>query len=543
MFIRKKKKPNGKIAVQIVENVRTHDKTNQKILKHIGQASSEKELNELLHLALICKKELEFQQNPQLSFPIEDIKTNENKEELVDVKNLREETRVTYGIKDVFGKLFDEFSLAKILKTKSLRLHKAFKSCVISRLCHPESKRRLQEILNKNYNTNIPLQNIYRMMDKIDEDEVKRVVLSATMYMSKSPIELMLFDVTTLYFESVQADDLRRFGYSKDNKFKEVQVVLALATTKEGMPLTYEILPGNISEGQTLITVIEDFKKRFDISKVTLVADRAMFSENNLNYLESLNIHYVVAAKLRSMDKVMKEKILCEKDFQTENYLEEEYKIKELPYHGRRLIVTYSKARAENDAKKREKILDGLKKKSKDGETIGAKKLLGNRGNSKFINIVSDEIVIDTEKVELDKRWDGYHGVITNQPNKSAREIIWSYKNLWQIEAAFRVNKHDLRMRPIYHWNSSRIKSHIAICYLGYALVQQAIYRLRLAQNKISVESLIKELVQVQASILRDITTQKSYWIPSKPTKLQESIYRVFGIKMTTTPQIIKYIS
>ena len=111
----------------------------------------------------------------------------------------------------------------------------------------------------------------------------------------------MFFDVSTLYFESFIQDELRDFGYSKDNKFKETQVVLALAVTREGLPLGYKLFPGNTGETKTLVVFLNTWKKYIEINRVVFVADRGMFNYINLSFLEESGYEFIVAAKLRSL--------------------------------------------------------------------------------------------------------------------------------------------------------------------------------------------------------------------------------------------------
>ena len=105
--------------------------------------------------------------------------------------------------------------------------------------------------------------------------------------------------MTTLYFESTKDDELRNFGFSKDCKFKEVQVVLSLITTDYGIPISYEIFPGNTFEGNTLIETLGQVKDKYNVEDITIVADRGMFSAKNLEALEKENVQYIVGAKLK----------------------------------------------------------------------------------------------------------------------------------------------------------------------------------------------------------------------------------------------------
>ncbi|MBI4727296.1 hypothetical protein HY768_08780, partial [candidate division TA06 bacterium] len=130
-----------------------------------------------------------------------------------------------------------------------------------------------------------------------------------------------------------------------------------------------------------------------------------------------------------------------------------------------------------------------------------------------------------------DARYDGLHGVITNLKEDAANAILSRYRGLWQIEEAFRVNKHDLKMRPIFHWTPRRIKAHIAICFIAFAIAKQAVYRLGRRQLPMSFEQLRNELLHVQASLVVDIKTRKRYILPSHATINQKRIYQAFGLR------------
>ena len=182
--------------------------------------------------------------------------------------------------------------------------------------------------------------------------------------LSQIPCALTLFfDVTTLYFESIDVDDARNFGYSKDNKFKETQIMLALVTTHEGLPLTYLIFPGNTYEGHTLVHAVDELKKSYDVERVLFVADRAMFNETNLKALEDSGIHYIVAARLKSLPKTLKNEILNNEFYKATKVDNELHWTKTLAYKDRRLIVSYSSKRARKDAADRQRLIDRLLKK------------------------------------------------------------------------------------------------------------------------------------------------------------------------------------
>lgn len=129
------------------------------------------------------------------------------------------------------------------------------------------------------------------------------------------------------------------FGFSKDCKSKEVQVMLALVTTTDGLPITYRAFPGNMYEGHTLIDMVRELKAEYEIENIVLVADRAMFNEKNLKAMEDENVNYVVAAKLKGLDKKAKTEVLEGIDYQASVVCDELHWLKEFTYKSRRVIV------------------------------------------------------------------------------------------------------------------------------------------------------------------------------------------------------------
>jgi transposase len=184
--------------------------------------------------------------------------------------------------------------------------------------------------------------------------------------------------------------------------------------------------------------------------------------------------------------------------------------------------------------------LKSLTKKFKNGK-CSLKSLIPNYGTKKYLNVKAEKVELNLDKIEVDEQWDGLHGVITNVSEEKAQSLLARYSGLWQIEAAFRVNKHDLKMRPIHHWTPERIEAHISICFIAYTLAKQALYRLKVQQKEVwSFERLRNELLHVQATICRDLQTQRMYKIPSKVTVLHEKIYRAFGLRRSDGPRLYR---
>lgn len=544
MFVRVKDKANGKKAIQIVETYRRGDKVSQKIVRHIGQAVAAAEVEALKQLAQAIMVEVENQRQPVLPLVApEDIygrkKHRPEVSDIVAVKNLREEQRIIEGIGDVFGTLYDDLGFGNILGSRraDARWNGILKSCVLARLANPSSKLRTASMLEQDYGITIPVEQIYRMMDRVAPriDAVKRQVGQTTLSLFQGNVDVLFCDVTTLYFESVIADELREFGYGKDGKFKEVQVALALITTTEGLPITYELFPGNVYEGHTLITMIQALKRQYTINNVVIVADRAVFNNDNLELMDKEGVNYIVAARLKAMPKALKNQMINDDDFKATLVENELHWVKEYEHKSRRLIVSYSSQRAHKDAADRVRLIERLLKRVRNG-TIKIKDVISNYGSKKYLKIGDCQVVIDQARIEADARYDGLHGVIANLKEDAAHTILTRYRGLWQIEEAFRVNKHDLKMRPIFHWTPSRIKAHIAICFIAFAIAKQAVYRLCRRQLPLSFEQLRNELLHVQATLMVDIKTRKRHILPSHTTINQKRIYQAFGIRRTEAP-------
>jgi transposase len=382
-------------------------------------------------------------------------------------------------------------------------------------------------------------------MDKLFENEttIKKKIYNSTVSAFKEKIDVAFFDVTTLYFESFNQDDLRCFGFSKDCKFKEVQVVLALMATTGGMPLGYELFAGNKSEGKTLIECIKKFKVDYEIQNVFLVADRAMFTEDNLAYMESEKIKYIVAAKLKSQKKALKDEILLQKEKALSVAQErqiEEYTHEIKHEKGRRFIVNYSLKRANKDKADRNRLVERIKKVEKNG-IIDLKKLIKNSGSKKYLKITkpTNSGVLNLEKIANDSKWDGLHGVIVNDPEISMEAALERYRGLWQIEAAFRLKKNDLKMRPIFHWKPNRIRAHVLFCYICYTVVVNTSFRMKEKNLNLSFARAKEELSRVRASILINKKNGQKYLLPKTLNDLQKKIYETFEIPYSTSAKKI----
>lgn len=553
MFIRSKpfSKETQKVRVQIIENVRNGAKISQRIIRHVGVAHDAEEEAKMRQYAveLIAKikqsREDEIGQGRLFdhygpSKPGRPAKKDISKILTVDqvvLKDLKETKRIVEGVHDVGGHVYQQLGFNQLLGRK--RDQAILQDIVLSRMVSPESKMGLQKLLCEQFDKHHSLDSIYRMMDKIypNIQRIKELCFfGSKSLIPNQEVRVAFFDVTTLYFESVEVDELRQFGYSKDHRFNTTQVVLALATNEDGLPLGYELFSGNTAEVKTLLKAIDNWKSYLNIKELCFIADRAMFSKENLMVLDKSGYKYVIAAKLRGVGKKLQTEILSEDNYEPTILGNELAWIGEFSYEGKRLITSYKSSRARHDAKERNVILEKIAKTL--GKQEGSsKKLVTNSGVKKFTSITDSKAMIDESKIALDAAWDGLHGVITNDFNIKATHAIAMYARLWVIEESFRINKHNLEMRPIFHWTKERIESHMALCYMSFTILRHIEYKVALLQ-KISPREIMKLLLSVQASILEHKVTKDQYRLPGVTKNEARKIYRAFNLTRNYDPEI-----
>lgn len=584
MFVRVKSTPKSpRKSVQIVESYRIDGKVRQRIIKHIGVAQDDIELEELKSLANSIKIKLELDGQLPLYTPkeIEDrekkaqekrkkennsrnerdkllnqLDKEENRAKFnVNLLDIEEEGRIITGIHEIYGKLYNELGFDRVIgnRARNARSIKILKEIVLARVANPDSKRGSVFNLEKNFGVELDLKAVYRMMDKIGEHEIKRLnklVYEETKSLFKEKIDLIFFDATTLYFESFSEDEFKKNGYSKDGKFNQPQVVLALMVTKEGLPIGYKAFQGDTFDGHTLIPVLKEVKEQYDLDKVVFVADAGMFSKDNLKEFEKLydkesKVTYIVGARIKNMSNKLKKQI-TNKDNYTQ--LNDDMKVATFDLdNGKKLLVSHSIKRAKKDKYDREQNIQKLRDRFEKEKS--PKNYLSNSGYKKYLQLESAEdsknsnckfkLVIDEDKIKEDSVWDGLKGIITNNSELTDEEIISQYTNLWQVEESFRITKHDLKIRPIYHWKPSRVKAHLAISFMAYTLVRHLEHRVRLQYVKLSPQRIRQLLLNVQISRLFDTKTKMRFALPSAIAPEAVKIYKLMDVPIKRLAYIL----
>lgn len=406
---------------------------------------------------------------------------------------------------------------------------------LLDRLLCPKSKLRSYEEQKKYIGIEeIELHHLYRALDLIAEkkERMEEEIFNKNVDLFNTKIEVVLYDVTTFYFESVRQDTLRDFGFSKDCKTREVQVTLGLLVDMEGRPVGFDIFKGNTYEGKTLESMIEKIEKRFQIKRVIFIADEAMLSEENIEKIKERKYEYVIGARIKNMRKQMEEKILNLEGYETVSKKigkeEEIVKYKEIELSSEeKLIMVWSKSRAEKDKRDRQRYVE----KAKELLESGVSNIIRKRGALKYIEIkTAGAIRLDEERIKTDERWDGLYGVRTNNLNIPKENLIEYYHNLWKIEESFRIFKTHLETRPIFHWTPRRIKGHFVLCFIAFQIERMIEIELRKNNIEHSPERIREALDGLEVSEIE--IEERILYVRSKVEGLSNEVLRCLKIKI-----------
>ncbi|MDR1603160.1 MAG: IS1634 family transposase [Tannerella sp.] len=504
MFVRKKQNKSGVISIQVLEK-----RSGQSILvKTIGSSSCVEEIDKLYKEGKLYVQQYGGQRLLQF----------ENESELVDQYFNSLKSLSLVGPELLLGKIFDEIGFNQIRD-------ELFRNLVITRLVYPVSKLKTADYLFKYRNEVIDVERIYRYLDKLytkQKDQVQQISYQHSLKILGGEISVVFYDVTTLYFESSQADELRKTGFSKDGKHKHPQIVLGLLVSVGGYPLAYEIFEGNKFEGHTMLPVLNAFKDRFKLQELIVVADAGLLSKENIRQLKASGYRYILGARIKNEPLALQEQILS---LQLSNG--QSACLQKDP--TTRLIITYSSSRAQKDAFNRKKGLEKLQKQINSGKLTKAN--INNRGYNKYLKMEgSIRITIDKEKYEADAVWDGLKGYLTNT-DLSKDQVIERYGDLWLIERAFRISKSDLQIRPIYHRIPRRIEAHICIAFCAYKIYKELERQLKERRSIWSVEQVIditKTIFQIAFKTHLSETTHYRLYVQNEE---QEELLKMFNIQ------------
>lgn len=491
--IRTIKTGSGARAVQVIYYL------NRKrvIYKHIGSAKTDSELETMLVVAQ------DFIDNyaPTLPFEIETKFDNLLYLDKADFLGVY----YTY-LYEILSAIIKKVGLSGINKQFLLDL-------VIMRILDPSSKLRSIELLETCFGIKHSRKSFYKSARNwlSLKEEVEQIVIKFLKENYDFNFELLFYDVTTLYFETFDADEFRKQGFSKDNKSLQPQILVALMVTPEGFPVGYEVFPGNTFEGHTILPVVKAFIQKHSIKQFTIVADAAMISNDNVEELRKAGINYIVGARLGNIGNELFQRIHS-------SLVREDGNTIRLQTEKGYLICSFSNTRYRKDKYEMEKQIQRAEILLKEPGKI--KKV-------KFLKTDNKEPALNNELINRTKVLLGIKGYYTDLEEYIANNetIISRYHDLYKIEQAFRISKNDLKTRPIFHFKEEPIKLHLLICFMALVISKH----IELTTN-VSIKKFVTELKKVTDARMFSQITNKEMRIRAKMMPIVEDLIRKLNL-------------
>lgn len=325
---------------------------------------------------------------------------------------------------------------------------------------------------------------LYRAMDELvaHGEAVQRAVFESTASLLNLEVDLLLVDTTSVYFEVEEADDtdgLRRFGHSKDHREDRPQIVIALAVTRGGLPVRCWTVPGNTADAAMVERVQRDLAG-WRLNRVVWVMDRGMAGETQRAALQRGGGHAILGEKLRSGQADVEAALKRPGRFRK---IADDLEAKEITLargsQKRRFVLVRNPAEAERDRAQRAAILDALEaelQRQPAGAEGHGRRACGLFAHPVYGRYLRQDArgrpVIDKAKVAAEARLDGKYLLSTTDPSLAVADVVLGFKQLAEVERAFRTLKSHLELRPIHHYRPHRIEAHVLLCWLALLLVR-----------------------------------------------------------------------
>ncbi len=481
LTIRTVRTASGATAVQVVRN----EGKKRIIVKHIGSSHSKNECQRLVAEAEIYAEA--HCRQPSL-FAIEVAPSPR-----LDLAHTR-----LVGVTHLFAR---NALLACARQCRLGALPELYLDLALMRIIEPSSKLHTLELLKCYFNVRYAERTVYRLLPKLldHQEQIETAAIQTARDDLNESFSLVLYDVTTLYFESFKEYDFQHPGFSKDNKPQQPQIVIGLITTRSGFPVMHEVFKGNTFEGHTMLAIVRRFQQRVGDVKPVIVADAAMLSKANMQQLEEEGYRYIVGARLanaaaRFIDLIHSE---LPRDDKTLRRFDYDHVVKQAS-----MVCEFSEARYRKDKREFDKQVKralALLERNEPGRR--AKFVKKSEGKDK-------PFIFDTELQTKAEKLLGIKGYITNIPEEELTnaEIVAYYRDLWHVEQAFRMSKSDLRARPIYHHTQEAIRAHVLICFM--ALMMGKYLEIKMGR---SLRQIRQDLWRVHEAQIRDERTGETY--------------------------------
>lgn len=422
-------------------------------------------------------------------------------------RGIKARTSKSWGPALVFGRLWERQRVGTLLSELSQGRRFGFDvervafALALQRLCAPGSDLQgsgwLHTVEAPEFES-IELQHMYRACRFLAEirETIEQKLFWADRDLFSDELDLVFIDTTSIYVYRDTETEWRKRGYSRDRRGDLPQFVLCVAVDQRGWPIAWEVFPGNTGDREALRAVVIALRKRFQVRRVTVVADRGMIGATTIDMLTKdldAPFDYILGCRMRNHREV-RDHVLARAG--RYHPVADNLEVKEVCVGANRYIVCRNPIEAESDRRAREAILA----KFEDGVSHRKRKL-GNRGYARFFKLQRGSISIDMDAVEADARYDGKF-VLTTNTTLSAEEVALAYKSLWRVERTFREEKCTLDVRPIYHHLDTTSIGHIVGCFLALRL--EVDLQIRLDERNIAVSwpDLMRDLSQVQCVVI-----------------------------------------
>lgn len=444
--------------------------------------------------------------------------------------------------------IWKELRIGTILKEKARGSEREFdleahiRVMVLNRLCDPRSKLGLLAWLEGVFipgvnRESVTYDNLLRAMDFLIEqkDEVEAEVFATVRTLFDEELDMVFYDLTSSYFEgerSVTAEDIRRYGYSRDHREDRRQIVIGMVTTTDGIPIAHHVFAGNTVDRKTVAAVIADLRERLGVTRVTFVGDRGILSAANREAIREAGMDYLIAHGVRRDADTAVILGQCAGALEKARKSETETILAAGMYADRpedHFAVSYDPAVArtsrENRAERLGKAqafigetLEGLRKAQDPASRRRGRRLTASRAQLKIHDYLRDRelsrffevrldsaaplgVVVEPTEAALrrEEQIDGILVVESSRADLSPEEMVARYKSLAEIERGWRTLKSTLRLRPVFHWTENRIRAHVFLCVLALTMERVMRKKLKAAESTLSVPAALEALRRIRA--------------------------------------------
>lgn len=424
-------------------------------------------------------------------------------------------TTKNYGYKfleAIYDFLELENFFSNIKTDAKFSLNEIIKFLVINRILYPDSKRANYQMLDNYYANfnNFELHDIYRALTILENNalELEQHLNEIIKQKIGRQTKYAYYDVTNYYFEIdyPKKSTLQAKGVSKEHVTNPI-IQLGLFMDTNNLPMKMDMYQGNISDSLTLRPALEQIKKNYDLDRLIVVADKGMNSNKNIDFIIKNNDGYLFSQILKGKKGSRYHQYMFDEDGYTYNkdrsykykLVEEDYEYKlenKVSKHKRKILIYWKKEISEREQKKRELKINKCLKSLTNGAyllTHEATEYLKATYSVKETGEIADvkTLDLDYEKIENDKKFDGYFCLVTSEMDMSNSDMHKSYNGLSRIEETFRISKTDILARPIYLSTDIHIKAHFRICYLSILILRLLENKLK---DKLSIERMIKAI-------------------------------------------------